>query len=117
MTSLVTAPEVINMLLDKFKVVNNPEDFAIYVVRDTGGICYPLLLLYRVIWLFFGLCMCVCALNSYSLYLILVLKFLYYLGNIVYVNSKHKYMTLSCSAAWELLIKIVNGLSAISAHG
>ncbi|CAL1277122.1 unnamed protein product [Larinioides sclopetarius] len=35
-TSLVTAPEVINMLLDKFKVVNNPEDFALYVVRDTG---------------------------------------------------------------------------------
>ncbi|KFM72229.1 Ras association domain-containing protein 2, partial [Stegodyphus mimosarum] len=24
------------MLLDKFKVVNNPEDFALYVVRDTG---------------------------------------------------------------------------------
>ncbi|XP_015917110.1 ras association domain-containing protein 2 [Parasteatoda tepidariorum] len=35
-TSLVTAPEVINMLLDKFKVVNNPSDFALYIVRDTG---------------------------------------------------------------------------------
>ncbi|GIY12629.1 ras association domain-containing protein 2, partial [Caerostris extrusa] len=35
-TSLVTAPEVINMLLDKFKVVNNPEDFALFVVKDTG---------------------------------------------------------------------------------
>ncbi|XP_054707208.1 ras association domain-containing protein 2-like [Uloborus diversus] len=35
-TSLVTGPEVINMLLDKFKVVNNPGDFALYVVRDTG---------------------------------------------------------------------------------
>ncbi|GFT81634.1 ras association domain-containing protein 2 [Nephila pilipes] len=35
-TSLVTAPEVINLLLDKFKVVNSPGDFALYVVRDTG---------------------------------------------------------------------------------
>lgn len=35
-TSLVTTPEVINMLLDKFKVVNSPEDFALYIVRDTG---------------------------------------------------------------------------------
>lgn len=36
-TSLVTAPEVINILLDKFKVVNNPEDFVLYVVRSSGG--------------------------------------------------------------------------------
>ncbi|KAG8192167.1 hypothetical protein JTE90_027808 [Oedothorax gibbosus] len=35
-TSLVTAPEVINLLLDKFKVVNNPQDFALFIVRDTG---------------------------------------------------------------------------------
>lgn len=35
-TSLVNAPEVINQLLDKFKVENSPQDFALYVVRDTG---------------------------------------------------------------------------------
>lgn len=35
-TSLVNAPEVINQLLDKFKVENSPRDFALYVVRDTG---------------------------------------------------------------------------------
>ncbi|KAH7934185.1 hypothetical protein HPB49_022596 [Dermacentor silvarum] len=34
-TSLVNAPEVINQLLDKFKVENSPQDFAFYVVRDT----------------------------------------------------------------------------------
>ncbi|XP_064458134.1 ras association domain-containing protein 2-like isoform X2 [Ornithodoros turicata] len=35
-TSLVNAPEVINQLLDKFKVENPPQEFALYVVRDTG---------------------------------------------------------------------------------
>ncbi|KAG0428019.1 hypothetical protein HPB47_024976 [Ixodes persulcatus] len=35
-TSLVNAPEVINQLLDKFKVENSPQDFALYVVRDNG---------------------------------------------------------------------------------
>lgn len=35
-TSLVNAPEVINMLLDKFRVENNPQEFALYVVRDNG---------------------------------------------------------------------------------
>lgn len=51
-TSLVNAPEVINQLLDKFKVENLPQDFALYIVYDNGE-CrvmqddeYPLL--YRV---------------------------------------------------------------------
>lgn len=35
-TSLVNGPEVINMLLDKFRVENNPQDFALFVVRDNG---------------------------------------------------------------------------------
>ncbi|XP_076327141.1 ras association family member isoform X1 [Tachypleus tridentatus] len=35
-TSLVTTPEVINMLLDKFKVENSSDDFALFIVRDTG---------------------------------------------------------------------------------
>lgn len=35
-TSLVNGPEVINMLLDKFRVENSPDDFALFVVRDNG---------------------------------------------------------------------------------
>lgn len=35
-TSLVTPPEVINMLLEKFKVQNRATDFSLFVVRDTG---------------------------------------------------------------------------------
>lgn len=36
-TSLVTTSEVINMLLDKFKVTNEAVDFSLFVVKDTGG--------------------------------------------------------------------------------
>lgn len=36
-TSLVTTGEVINMLLDKFKVTNQSRDFSLFVVKDTGG--------------------------------------------------------------------------------
>ena len=35
-TSLVTTSEVINMMLDKFKVTNEAADFAIYVISDNG---------------------------------------------------------------------------------
>lgn len=35
-SSLVTTSEVVNMLLDKFKVTNEAADFAIYVIRDNG---------------------------------------------------------------------------------
>ncbi|KAG1675802.1 Ras association domain-containing protein 2 [Nymphon striatum] len=35
-TSLVNTTEVINMLLDKFKVENSPKDFALFVVRENG---------------------------------------------------------------------------------
>lgn len=36
-TSLVNPHEVINLLLDKFKVTNGPENFALFVIRDNGG--------------------------------------------------------------------------------
>lgn len=36
-TSLVNTTEVVNMLLDKFKVENSPRDFALFIVRDNGG--------------------------------------------------------------------------------
>lgn len=48
-TSMVNTSEVINLLLDKFRVENKPEDFALFVVRDNGEIRrikeeeYPLL--------------------------------------------------------------------------
>ncbi|XP_054168005.1 ras association domain-containing protein 2-like [Oppia nitens] len=35
-SSLLNAPEVINMLLDKFKVTNKAEDFSLFVLRDNG---------------------------------------------------------------------------------
>uniref|UniRef100_T1IQK5 LIM zinc-binding domain-containing protein n=1 Tax=Strigamia maritima TaxID=126957 RepID=T1IQK5_STRMM len=35
-TSMVNGPEVINMLLDKFRVENPPQNFALFVVRDNG---------------------------------------------------------------------------------
>ncbi|KAI1303700.1 Ras association domain-containing protein 6 [Halotydeus destructor] len=35
-TSFVTTTEVINMLLDKFKVMNEAKDFALYVIHDNG---------------------------------------------------------------------------------
>ena len=36
-TSLVTTGEVINMLLEKFKVTNESQHFSLYIVKDTGG--------------------------------------------------------------------------------
>ncbi|RWS26172.1 ras association domain-containing protein 2-like protein [Leptotrombidium deliense] len=35
-TSLVNTTEVINLLLEKFKVTNKPEDFALFIVYDNG---------------------------------------------------------------------------------
>ncbi|CAM1298658.1 RASSF2 (predicted) [Pycnogonum litorale] len=35
-TSLVNTTEVINLLLDKFKVEDSPQDFALFIVRDNG---------------------------------------------------------------------------------
>jgi len=36
LTSLVNTTEVINQLLDKFKVTNKPQEFAMFIVRDNG---------------------------------------------------------------------------------
>jgi Ras association (RalGDS/AF-6) domain len=36
-TSLVQTREVIQMILDKYKVESEPERFAIFVVKDSGG--------------------------------------------------------------------------------
>ena len=36
-TSLVQTREVIQMILDKYKVESEPDRFAIFVVKDTGG--------------------------------------------------------------------------------
>lgn len=35
-TSLVNTQEVINLLLEKYKVESRPENFALFVVRDNG---------------------------------------------------------------------------------
>lgn len=36
-TSLVSTHEVINLMLDKYKVDSKPHNFALFVVRDNGG--------------------------------------------------------------------------------
>ena len=36
-TSLVQTREVIQMILDKYKVESEPDRFAIFVVKDNGG--------------------------------------------------------------------------------
>lgn len=36
-TSLVNTQEVINLMLDKYKVDAKPDNFALFVVRDNGG--------------------------------------------------------------------------------
>ena len=46
-TSLVKTREVIQMILDKYKVESEPDRFAIFVVKDTGGIS---LTLYRLLY-------------------------------------------------------------------
>lgn len=35
-TSLVNTQEVINLLLEKYKVDSKPENFALFVIRDNG---------------------------------------------------------------------------------
>lgn len=35
-TSLVSAQEVVNLLLEKYKVDSRPENFALFVIRDNG---------------------------------------------------------------------------------
>lgn len=37
-TSLVNSYEVINLLLEKYKVESDPKHFALFIVRDNGGI-------------------------------------------------------------------------------
>lgn len=36
-TSLVNTQEVINLMLDKYKVDAKSDNFALFVVRDNGG--------------------------------------------------------------------------------
>lgn len=36
-TSLVNTVEVINLILEKYKVESDPQNFALFVVRDNGG--------------------------------------------------------------------------------
>jgi len=43
-TSLVQTREVIQMILDKYKVESEPDRFAIFVVKDNGG---EILILFR----------------------------------------------------------------------
>lgn len=35
-TSLVTTQEVVNLLLEKYKVDSRPENFALFILRDNG---------------------------------------------------------------------------------
>lgn len=35
-TSLVSTQDVINLLLEKYKVESNPKNFALFIVRDNG---------------------------------------------------------------------------------
>lgn len=35
-TSLVSTQDVVNLLLEKYKVDSRPENFALFVVRDNG---------------------------------------------------------------------------------
>ena len=39
-TSLVQTREVVQMILDKYKVESEPEQFAIFVVKESGGMYY-----------------------------------------------------------------------------
>jgi Ras association domain-containing protein 2/4 len=36
-TSLVSTQEVINLMLDKYKVDANAQRFALFIIRDNGG--------------------------------------------------------------------------------
>lgn len=35
-TSLVSTVEVVNLLLEKYKVDSRPENFALFIIRDNG---------------------------------------------------------------------------------
>lgn len=35
--SCMTTPQVLRVLLNKFKIENSPDDFAIYLVHASGG--------------------------------------------------------------------------------
>lgn len=35
--SCMTTPQVLRVLLNKFKIENSPDDFAIYLVHTSGG--------------------------------------------------------------------------------
>lgn len=35
-SSLVSTQEVVNLILEKYKVESRPENFALYVIRDSG---------------------------------------------------------------------------------
>lgn len=37
--SWMTTPQVLRVLLNKFKIENSPDDFAIYLVHASGGEC------------------------------------------------------------------------------
>lgn len=37
--SCMTTPQVLRVLLNKFKIENSPDDFAIYLVHTSGGEC------------------------------------------------------------------------------
>lgn len=49
-TSLVNTQEVINLLLEKYKVDSKPVNFALFVVRDNGGMLYHLVSRFCVDW-------------------------------------------------------------------
>lgn len=36
MSSLVSTQDVVNLLLEKYKVESRPENFALYIIRDNG---------------------------------------------------------------------------------
>jgi len=49
-TSLVNTQEVINLLLEKYKVDSKPVNFALFVVRDNGGMLYRMVSRFCVDW-------------------------------------------------------------------
>ena len=44
--SCMTTPQVLRVLLNKFKIENSPDDFALYLVHASGGECELFSLLY-----------------------------------------------------------------------
>lgn len=42
--SCMTTPQVLRVLLNKFKIENSPDEFAIYLVHASGGECHLLYL-------------------------------------------------------------------------